>query len=215
MVLGFGRSLLGWYSDLLIRRPFVTNLASSATVSVSGDLLAQRIQWQVHREDDFNSNRTTSGTFDQNRSLTMLAWGGIITTPIWLTFYRFVDTRLSAKNMKNVLIKVGMAAALMTPPMNAGYILFCTFFENFLNCSGKSSSELLEKAQEGIERDLKEIVFSSWKVWIPLNSLNWYFFPNHLRLVVTTIGNVFWNAYISLVQHRPHHPASENSASTD
>lgn len=119
-------ALLRRYSDLLVRRPYAMNLASAVVVSVTGDAIAQFVE-------STSSSSSSDFTLDRSRCLTMLTWGGVITTPIWLTFYRKVDGFFHLKTFGHVMSKVGLAAALMTPPMNAGYMIFCTFFESYFD----------------------------------------------------------------------------------
>ena len=61
---------------------------------------------------------------------------------------------------------------------------------------------LLSKARLKIETELVSTVKTSAQVWVPINFVNFAFVPNHLRPFGLLFFSVFWNCYLSLVQHR-------------
>ena len=61
---------------------------------------------------------------------------------------------------------------------------------------------LLSKARLKIETELISTVKTSAQVWVPINFVNFAIVPNHLRPFGLLFFSVFWNCYLSLVQHR-------------
>mmetsp|Transcript_5025 Transcript_5025/g.9694 ORF Transcript_5025/g.9694 Transcript_5025/m.9694 type:complete len:318 (-) Transcript_5025:14-967(-) len=61
---------------------------------------------------------------------------------------------------------------------------------------------MLSKARLKIETELISTVTNSAKMWIPINIVNFAVVPNHLRPFGLLFFSVFWNCYLSLVQHR-------------
>ena len=61
---------------------------------------------------------------------------------------------------------------------------------------------MLSVARLKIERELLTTVKSSATVWIPINVINFAVVPPHLRPFGLSFFSVFWNCYLSLVQHR-------------
>lgn len=64
------------------------------------------------------------------------------------------------------------------------------------------SDMLLSKARLKIETELISTVKTSAQIWVPINFVNFAFVPNHLRPFGLLFFSVFWNCYLSLVQHR-------------
>jgi len=61
---------------------------------------------------------------------------------------------------------------------------------------------LLSKARLKIETELVSTVKTSAQIWVPINFFNFTLVPNHLRPFGLLFFSVFWNCYLSLVQHR-------------
>ena len=61
---------------------------------------------------------------------------------------------------------------------------------------------LLSKARLKIETELTSTVKTSAQIWVPINFVNFALVPNHLRPFGLLFFSVFWNCYLSLVQHR-------------
>lgn len=182
--------IIARYFDLLRRRPVLTNVISSIVVATTGDYLSQKFESRF--KDNF--------VVDESRIRTMFLWGGTIVPLLWGKFYNVVDSRFPKKSFSHISSKVFLAAAIMTPLMNALYITFCIAVENQ---NKNTFAEIKEKIVVQITNDLIPIVVQSAQIWVPLNTLNWTFFPPHTRLLFTTVANVGWNAYISFMLHRP------------
>jgi hypothetical protein len=98
--------------------------------------------------------------------------------------------------------KAAITAVILSPPNNALYLGSTAALENALRPFPRPWPLVADAARAKIEGELFTIVFNSAKLWVPINTLSWYFLPTHFRMLTISIVNVGWNAYISLVQHR-------------
>lgn len=58
------------------------------------------------------------------------------------------------------------------------------------------------KTRLKLHSELYTTMVTSAKVWIPINAINFTVVPPHLRPLGLIFCSVFWNCYLSLVQHR-------------
>jgi len=61
---------------------------------------------------------------------------------------------------------------------------------------------MMATARLKLESELVQTVLDSGKIWIPINTINFTMMPPHLRPLVLLTFGLFWNAYLSLAQHR-------------
>lgn len=183
------------YFDLIRRRPLTTNVATSILVSVTGDFLCQRYE-------HFMKTKSEDFVIDRRRAGAMLFWGGTFVPICWGKFFKVVDFYFPKKSFLHVFVKVTLAATCMTPIMNVLYMTFAISLENH----EKAYKNVKEMIFTKIKNDLAAVVLQSAQIWVPLNIMNFAFFPPHLRLFFTTVANVGWNAYISFVVHQPSGP---------
>jgi hypothetical protein len=61
---------------------------------------------------------------------------------------------------------------------------------------------MIDKARHKIEADLEETIIRSASLWVPINFFNFAVMPTHLRPLTMMFFSVFWNCYLSIVQHR-------------
>lgn len=53
-----------------------------------------------------------------------------------------------------------------------------------------------------VTTELPTTMLNSAGVWVPVNIVNFAFVPPHLRPLLMMVCSVFWNCYLSIVQHR-------------
>jgi hypothetical protein len=53
-----------------------------------------------------------------------------------------------------------------------------------------------------VTTELPTTMFNSAGVWVPVNVVNFALVPPHLRPLLMMVCSVFWNCYLSIVQHR-------------
>jgi Mpv17 / PMP22 family len=61
---------------------------------------------------------------------------------------------------------------------------------------------MFKKARRKIDADLLDTIIRSASLWVPINFFNFAVMPPHLRPLTMMFFSVFWNCYLSIVQHR-------------
>lgn len=61
---------------------------------------------------------------------------------------------------------------------------------------------MVTNAKLKIEAELWPTIVNSAKVWVPAHLVNFTVVPVHFRPVTISVVSIFWNCYLSLVQHR-------------
>jgi len=179
---------LAWktYSKWMGKQPLKTSMATSATVMVCGDLLAQRME--KRRE------------FDWRRNLVVGSWNGLVFSPVFFLWFRFLDRWFPKTTFRHALAKVAVNQLVMVLPINAGFLVYIRSMENLLYSRWKTScfSELRAK----VLNDSGEIFFKSLGLWGPVNMLNFLLVPPKFRILPTIGASFVWSTILSLVAHR-------------
>jgi hypothetical protein len=178
---------------LLKTRPYTFNMVSSALISCVGDGIAQALE-QRGRDTPFH--------FDGLRSFIITSWSSAVLAPFYTKYYAVLDRFLPLRSVPHIGIKVCITAIVCAPVFNGLYLSLSTWGEDRLGPSPSPTTVIMERCQLKVRHELPDLVLSSAKLWVPVNSLNWMFFPTHLRVLVSTCVSVGWNAYLSLVGHR-------------
>ena len=208
-------------SALMRARPYAFNMLSSAAIAFVGDLLAQRIEHAPPRRQLVATDATiavaasataTSGSdvaefeLDALRSATICAWSAGVMAPFYTRYYAVMDRVFPLKSIAHIGSKVLITATTCAPVMNGLYLGATTAIEDRLG--ERPRPELASAIDAKVRAELPGLVLTSAQLWMPVNTLNWMFFPTHARVLLSTVVSVGWNAYISLVQHRPLPPSA-------
>lgn len=59
----------------------------------------------------------------------------------------------------------------------------------------------LAVAREKLENNWWNVLKANWTVWPPLQLVNLFFVPIHLRIVVSNVWSIGWNCYLSFVHN--------------
>lgn len=166
---------------------------------------------------------------DGYRTTTMMAWSAGAYTPLYVAIYKVCDRFMPHQTPVTVTARVALSF-LLSVPINAGFFTYGTFVHHTMEWMAIQNEWKMELEELGIltdtvqlhgesvvpydwemlhatarlklESELLTTVVDSAKVWIPVNFLNFTLVPPHLRPVVLLTLSVFWNAYLSLAQHR-------------
>lgn len=203
-------------SELMRARPYAFNMLSSAAIAFVGDLAAQRIENAPPRRQlvaaatDTASVATTAAgmsdvkfKLDALRSGTICAWSAGVMAPFYTRYYVVMDRVFPLKTAAHIGSKVLITAATCAPVMNGLYLGVTTAIEDRFGERPRPAAELTSAIEAKVRTELPGLVLTSAQLWMPVNTLNWMFFPTHARVLLSTVVSVGWNAYISLVQHRP------------
>lgn len=165
---------------------------------------------------------------DWVRSSSLGLWAACIMTPGFMTLFKSFDIVLGTiKTPLTTGIRL-VGCFLWSIPNNAAFFAYGTCvhhtlewwdgnktqvlrlkssqshdaFDSHPDPTNFNFDEMIIKAKMKIEAEIETTVKNSAKVWVPVNFINFTFVPPHLRQLVMNGTSVFWNCYISLVQHR-------------
>lgn len=179
-------SLYAKYNRLLVSRPILTNVLSTAFLFGSGDFLAQIIRGEE---------------YDVARTIRALAYGGVLFAPIGVRWYGFLSKIRGpglnigkfGKDFRNTATRVAVDQLGFAP-----FVGVPLYFVAISLMEGKSTNQI----QEGLREKWWPTVKANWVVWPAVQVVNFAFIPAHLRLFVVSLAGLGWNCFILIQQHR-------------
>lgn len=166
--------------------------------------------------------------WDGYRTSTMIVWSAGVYTPLYVQLYRVCDRLMPTQTPVTIFARV-LLSFVLSVPINTAFFTYGVFVHHSAEWLAvqREWSAMLEEmgispdmvdrygsavpydpdlmwktARLKLESELVTTVVDSAKVWIPINILNFTITPPHLRPVILLSFSVFWNAYLSLAQHR-------------
>ena len=166
---------------------------------------------------------------DPFRIVTMVTWNVVFTTPFFLYLYRVCDRIFAAPTFWTVSGRV-LVTLFFSVPVNALFFTYGTCVHHTAEwyvlrqdlmeaMHGVGIDETVAKdaisiitqfdwsmmwakVRLKIESELFDTIKKSATVWVPINAVNFAVVPPHLRPLWMMFFSVFWNCYLSIVQHR-------------
>ncbi|KAK7450125.1 Protein required for ethanol metabolism [Stygiomarasmius scandens] len=172
-------SVLRLYNAALIRRPMATQCATAAFLFGAGDVIAQQGVEKKGWEHDFS--RTARITF----------YGGCLFGPVITKWFDFLNRIKFSSPTRATVSRVFLDQAVLTPAAVA------FFFGSMSVLEGKPN-----EAIPRIQAAYVPTLIRNWGVFIPVQAINFSIVPPHLRFVVVSVVNLFWNTYLSIANAR-------------
>ncbi|EJF61479.1 hypothetical protein BD309DRAFT_859104 [Dichomitus squalens] len=169
--------LLHAFNASLIKRPMVTQCATSFVLFATGDILAQQAFEKKGSNHDFA------------RSARVAFYGGAIFGPILTKWLQLLNRLQFTSPTKAVAYKVYLDQFVFTPGVVA------MFFGSMTLLEGKTVNDAKVRISEAYVPTL----IRNWGVFIPTQIVNFALVPTHLRFVTIGVVSLFWNAYLSSV----------------
>ncbi|KZT63812.1 hypothetical protein DAEQUDRAFT_679701 [Daedalea quercina L-15889] len=173
-------SFLKAFNASLVRRPMLTQCASSAVMFGVGDVLAQQAFEKKGTNHDFL--RTARTAF----------YGGALFGPLLTKWLDLLNRLRVQSRVREVVYKVWLDQTVFTP----GVIGF--FFTSMTLLEGKSFFD----AQERLSNAYAPTLVRNWGVFVPTQILNFALVPPQYRFFTINTVALFWNAYLSSVNAR-------------
>jgi len=166
--------------------------------------------------------------WDKYRTSTMIVWSAGAYTPLYVMLYKICDKYMPQQTPMTISARV-LLSFLLSVPINAGFFTYGVFVHHsaewlaiqrewaaLLEEMGVSNDMIdpygsavpydvdlfWQTAKLKLDSELYTTVVDSAKVWVPINIMNFTVIPPHFRPVILLTFSVFWNAYLSLAQHR-------------
>ena len=183
-------------------------------------LTARNVLEQVQNEIAF---------IDPFRVATMVIWNVGFTTPAFLCLYHFCD-RIFVKQTPWTVAGRVFLTLLFSVPVNTLFFTYGTCVHHTaewytlrdelrqeiqdLGLEEEMGTDVVDnstpfdwdmmfsKVQLKIKTELAETIQKSASVWVPINCFNFAMVQPHLRPLTMMFFSVFWNCYLSIVQHR-------------
>lgn len=168
--------------------------------------------------------------FDLSRTVTMVFWSVGIYTPGYMWLFRQCDRVLPKTTPFAITARVALMLTFSIP-INIAFFGYGTTVHHVMEWNALREEQkekftgrgiepaevsrwvrengpkldvetLLSKIRLKLDSELITTITTSAKVWVPINFINFSLVPPHFRPLGLMIGSIFWNCYLSLVQHR-------------
>jgi len=104
----------------------------------------------------------------------------------------------------SMVVALPMTAFFFTYSTTAHHLLETDYSDDVYTTSLLSTTlwnKCMKDVRSKLDNDLLTTYRNTVIAWTPINAINFMFVPPHLRMVYVSTLSMFWNAYMSLVQH--------------
>jgi protein Mpv17 len=188
-----------WYTSMLATRPLLTkSLTSSCIMSVSDVMCQELVQRALPTASTKNLSTATLSSLDSNRTLQVAITGFIWSGPVthfWYglleRIYAYVAQLFSIQSPAVALcVKLLLDAILFSPTVVTGYFIVRSFLEG---------GDWVKSSQDKLRTKFKPTLFSAWRFWPAVNSVNFYFVPLPFRVLYMNVLSLLWSGYLTHV----------------
>ncbi len=144
------------------------------------------------------------------RTAIACGWNTALFTPIFLYWFRRLDTIFPGVGISAVVKKVVVNQLVITVPINGGFLAYTTAVEQLFAGGLPSRKNLVnfnfdlvrDRISLQIREDLIDIFKRSCMLWLPVNFLNFLLVPKTFRVLPTIAASTCWSVYLSLAAHQ-------------
>jgi hypothetical protein len=174
-----------WYSNVLRVRPIIGNAVSGIFIFGFGDYLCQEMELRVIKKP---------GKIDITRILKSSMFGIIFAPYLHLQYGILVPKLFPGQSTSTTIKGILYAVTVSDSIFNIGYFIFMKLCnKDKLSFDSSFANELMEK--------FVPVQITSMKVWLFLTGFNFFIVPAHFRVVFDNTLCIFWNMYLSYVEH--------------
>jgi len=166
--------------SLLASNPLPTKAATSALLSVAGDLAAQTA-----------GEGKALSQVDAARTARFGALGAFLVGPALHFWYGTLARALPAQTTGAALARLAADQLAFAP------IFLSTFIASLGLLEGAPAAECVSRVKSGIRPTL----LANWCLWVPANFLNFRLVPPPLQVGFANVVALGWNTYLSLKSH--------------
>jgi hypothetical protein len=174
--------VLNWYKTVAEIHPFRTKAISGSIIFFLGDVLCQTLEIKKFHERD---------VYDWKRACLQGSFGFIINP---YTHYQFniLVPKLFPANKKYSFIKsVIYSATIGDAIFNLSFFIYMGMMRK--KCHRITLSDLPEK--------FVPVQITNMQVYPLVYLFNFYFIPMNFRVLFDNFASIFWNVYLSYVEH--------------
>jgi len=177
------------YANYTEKNPLKSTVISSSLIMSCGDYIMQKFE-----KSQLTIVDKIKWKLDTLRLKNMAIYGLISGTISYCWYIRLLPKLVYSKTQTKIMEtgkKLILDQFAFTP------IYYLMFLYSVTRLDGKNHSDGKDK----IYKDFYRCFIMDLKVWPILQTLNFYFLPNHLQVVFITSEMVFWSAYLSHVKN--------------
>ncbi|ODN99424.1 protein SYM1 [Cryptococcus wingfieldii CBS 7118] len=168
-------ALFGRYSAFLARRPVVGNMASSAVLFATGDVIAQQLIEKKGKDHDLT------------RTGRIVVWGGLCFAPVVHVWFKTLARLPIQSKVAGTAARVALDQFAFAP------FALTSFFTAMTLMEGKNLEAAKLKWNESFVDTLK----ANWMLFIPFQAIN-MLIPLQYRLLAVNAVNIPWNTFLSI-----------------
>jgi len=191
--------LWDFYNSALISYPVLTQGCTASSLFGAGDIICQTIERYQYRskmieesdEKKEKGEKLKDFKYDWTRVGRMATVGFVVVGPACHFWYKFLDSRMPSTKTVQVIQKILVDEFLFGP------IYLGTFFVSISTLEGMTPQQTAQK----IKKDFLPTFKMDMTVWPPAQAINFFFLPPSYRVLYISFISLFWNAYLSMVQH--------------
>eukprot|EP01135_Chromosphaera_perkinsii_P002988 Nk52_evm10s232 gene=Nk52_evmTU10s232 len=171
------KNVVKLYTRYLRRYPVLTKAVTASAISMVGDIIARRLRGK--QEALVGRSTAAFGIF-----------GLCITGPVFHEWYGLLQNWVKGSSKYSTLEKLALDRLLFAP------IYTVIFFVAITILKGGSIQSVKESLKKSYWKTLK----SNWKVWTPVQYINFTFVPPLYRVIFGNCFALVWNTYLALIQ---------------
>lgn len=197
-----------FYNNLLKTHPYKTNMVTTGVLFGAGDCLAQYL-FPHHIDDDIEKPTE----FHYQRTLRAMIYGGFFFAPMSVKWHTktlpfivnpFLSAARRAKMPKGQLHIQDNLFRLTLDSLLVPGLVWIPMYNTVMSALA-FHPDFLSVARQKLENNWWNVLRANWMVWPPLQLVNLFFVPVHLRIVVANVWSVGWNCYLSFVHNTKGH----------
>ena len=183
------------YSHFVKHRPFLAGGLTVGGLALLGDAVAQSIEIVAHKR---SGQRATGFDWARCAALTGYGalWNGPFNVVLYATYVRLFGTGTA------LAVALGVAAdQLVWMPFGAipmAFFVTDTIQWGILGDEHRSPPGLRQFVAR-LQHDWRPTVQACWMVWVPVEIINMWLVPLHLRVAFGAFGSFCWMVALSLV----------------
>ncbi|KAK3248037.1 hypothetical protein CYMTET_42483 [Cymbomonas tetramitiformis] len=148
---------------------------------------------------------------DFHRNLVSSTYNGLI-SPIFYSWYAYMDRIWPPKGLRfaSLMRKVLVNQIVLTSINTPVYMAWCHHVEAALAGPCEDWAAVHASFAEHARLELPGLLCASFGVWIPSNTINFLWVPQHLKIPFISAFSVAWGGFLSMVVHRQTPPIDPN-----
>ena len=184
--------LVSAYQSALVAAPLATNVVTASGLSVLADGMAQAVE----------QHGAEVRSWDHSRAAWISVWGAAVSGCMLFFWFRLLAYLfpLAASRPMQLLGKVALNQAVMSPGLNAGFFTFAILTREapILRLTAEKRTLLCRKLREDLPRTIRRSCY----FWSVAQTINFRYMPLAYNTLWTNACFLIWTTYISWVGFR-------------